>query len=86
MTAEECGITFPIEEEEVPGYQKENFYPVALGEVLNNQYEIIVKLGFGRHSTVWLGRLKDRSAPPEQRGNHADIWAACPGKQEDMLL
>jgi hypothetical protein len=64
VTAEELGIVFPVEEEEVPGYQKENFYPATLGEVLNHQYKIIVKLGFGRHSTVWLGKREKRSECP----------------------
>ncbi|KAI9042672.1 uncharacterized protein KD926_005278 [Aspergillus affinis] len=49
-----------VEEEELPDYRAERFYPVRLGEVLQNRYQIIAKLGFGTSSTVWLARdLKD---------------------------
>lgn len=35
--------------EEYPEY-----YPVKLGQVLNDRYEIFHKLGYGTYSTVWL--------------------------------
>lgn len=46
----------PFEEEKLPSYQPENFYPAKLGEVLNSRYRVSVKLGFGVGSTVWLCR------------------------------
>jgi hypothetical protein len=45
-----------IEEESVPGYKAESFYPVTLGEVFNSRYQVLAKLGFGTASTAWLCR------------------------------
>ncbi|CAP94990.1 Pc21g00930 [Penicillium rubens Wisconsin 54-1255] len=50
----------PVEEEELPDYQVGRFYPARLGEVFQNRYQIMAKLGFGTSSTSWLARdLKD---------------------------
>ncbi|RDW90043.1 uncharacterized protein DSM5745_01818 [Aspergillus mulundensis] len=52
-----------IEEEEIPDYKHnpDRFYPVQLGEVFNERYQTIAKLGFGTSSTTWLARdLRDR--------------------------
>ncbi|RMZ82758.1 hypothetical protein DV738_g1546, partial [Chaetothyriales sp. CBS 135597] len=46
----------PIEEETLPKYNPENFYPTRLGEVLNDTYKIVAKLGYGMTATVWLAR------------------------------
>lgn len=46
----------PVEEEELPDYRVDQFYPVQLGEVFQNRYQIIAKLGFGTSSTSWLAR------------------------------
>lgn len=45
-----------FEEEDVPGYVENNFYPVSLGEVFSSRYRIVCKLGFGIGSTIWLSR------------------------------
>lgn len=45
-----------IEEETVPDYKAERFYPVWLGDVLKLKYQVVAKLGFGTASTVWLCR------------------------------
>ncbi|KAE8152354.1 U4/U6 small nuclear ribonucleo protein PRP4 [Aspergillus avenaceus] len=45
-----------IEEETLPTYRPEKFYPIHLGETLNGRYQILAKLGYGVTSTVWLGR------------------------------
>lgn len=45
-----------VEEENVPSYNPEDFYPAYVGEVFNSRYQIVVKLGFGVNSTVWLCR------------------------------
>ncbi|MCJ1255267.1 hypothetical protein MMC24_003083 [Lignoscripta atroalba] len=45
-----------IEEERVPNYKAERFYPVQLGEVFESRYQVVAKLGFGTTSTVWLCR------------------------------
>jgi serine/threonine-protein kinase SRPK3 len=45
-----------IEEEDVPSYIPEDYYPVYIGEAFNSRYQIVTKLGFGVNSTVWLCR------------------------------
>ncbi|KAH7014406.1 kinase-like protein [Microdochium trichocladiopsis] len=44
-----------LEEEWLPYYNKDAFYPVRIGEVLGERYQVITKLGWGTTSTVWLG-------------------------------
>ncbi|KAL5339932.1 kinase-like protein [Aspergillus crustosus] len=46
----------PLEEETLPDYLAERYYPVRLGEVFNSRYQVVTKLGFGSSSTVWLCR------------------------------
>ncbi|WDK11934.1 protein kinase domain-containing protein [Colletotrichum graminicola] len=45
-----------VEEETMPEYSSEHFYPVRLGEVFNNQFQTVAKLGYGSSSTIWLAR------------------------------
>lgn len=45
-----------FEEEGLPDYFKERYYPVHIGEVFNSQYQVVSKLGFGSSSTAWLCR------------------------------
>lgn len=45
-----------VEEERLPEYNLEHFFPVNPGDLLHNRYEVIAKLGWGRYSTVWLAR------------------------------
>ncbi|PSS25265.1 hypothetical protein M430DRAFT_47747 [Amorphotheca resinae ATCC 22711] len=44
----------PFEEEREVGFEK--FYPVTLGEVINEKYKVVAKLGFGSASTIWCCR------------------------------
>lgn len=44
----------PIEEERLRGYRAEHYYPVRIGDVFQDRYSIIGKLGYGTSSTVWL--------------------------------
>nr|VWP02166.1 Chitin synthase export chaperone [Ganoderma boninense] len=46
----------PIEEETLPHYDPNNFYPVRMGEVFQARYQVVGKLGYGAYSTVWLCR------------------------------
>ena len=46
--------TTPLEEEREAGFQK--FYPMTLGEVINEKYKVVGKLGFGSASTIWCCR------------------------------
>jgi serine/threonine protein kinase len=40
--------------EPVSGYDKSLYYPLTIGEVLHERYEIVHKLGWGGCSTVWM--------------------------------
>lgn len=45
-----------IEEETLPTYEAEKYYPVQQGEVLGDRYQTLAKLGYGVTSTVWFAR------------------------------
>ncbi|KAI9055694.1 hypothetical protein LZ554_000637 [Drepanopeziza brunnea f. sp. 'monogermtubi'] len=53
-----------VEEERVPGYRPEFFYPADPGQVLNNRYKILTKIGWGASSTVWLAEDLERMPFP----------------------
>src|SRR5690606_19414652 len=40
--------------EDFEDYKVDGYHPVVLGEVFNEKYQIIQKLGWGHFSTVWL--------------------------------
>ncbi|KAK7431825.1 hypothetical protein QQZ08_001766 [Neonectria magnoliae] len=61
------------EEEELPTYEARDFYPVKLGEVFQDKYQVVAKLGFGTGSTVWLCRDLQLSSDPSSQ---ADTEAA----------
>ncbi|KAL2218848.1 protein kinase [Thermoascus aurantiacus ATCC 26904] len=44
------------EEELIPNYIAQRYYPVRIGEVFNKRYQVVGKLGHGSSSTVWLRR------------------------------
>ncbi|KAK7513784.1 kinase-like domain-containing protein [Phyllosticta citriasiana] len=46
----------PVEEETIPDYVASRYYPVRIGEIFRDRYQIVGKLGFGTTSTVWLAR------------------------------
>jgi serine/threonine protein kinase len=43
-------------EENPQEYRAGGYHPVHLGELFNNRYQIISKLGYGVYSTVWLAK------------------------------
>lgn len=43
-----------IEEDRLPFYVAERFYPVYIGEMFAERYQAVSKLGYGRPSTTWL--------------------------------
>ena len=47
-----------IEEERLPHYTPFRYHPVSLGDCFNKRYDVLSKLGYGVHSTVWFA--KDR--------------------------
>lgn len=48
--------THLVEEETIPGYKANNYYPVTIGQIFRDRYRTIGKLGYGSASTVWLCR------------------------------
>lgn len=42
------------EQEDPRDYCKGGYHPVKIGDLLNNRYHIVRKLGWGHFSTVWL--------------------------------
>ena len=56
-----------FEEERLPWYSHDQFYPARPGEILDSSFKVIGKLGYGAYSTVWLCRdirYVWRSSPP----------------------
>lgn len=49
-------IDKPFEEERLPDYEADQFYPASIGDTINSRYRIIGKLGYGANSTVWFCR------------------------------
>ncbi|KDB20643.1 CMGC/SRPK protein kinase [Trichophyton interdigitale MR816] len=45
-----------IEEEILPTYSPEKYYPVRLGQIFHDRYQVVGKVGYGGSSTVWLAR------------------------------
>ncbi|KAK9238774.1 kinase-like domain-containing protein [Lipomyces kononenkoae] len=45
-----------VEEETMPEYRSKHFYPARLGEVFNDRFQTVAKLGYGTSSTTWLAR------------------------------
>ncbi|KAI1913030.1 hypothetical protein LOZ61_003007 [Ophidiomyces ophidiicola] len=48
--------TAPLEEEKLPFYEPEQYYPAHIGELFQSRYRIVGKLGYGAYSTAWLCR------------------------------
>lgn len=48
--------TVKIEEEHMLAYERGLFYPVHIGDVFKDRYQVLNKLGFGANSTVWFCR------------------------------
>ncbi|CAE6428393.1 unnamed protein product [Rhizoctonia solani] len=45
-----------LDEELVHKFDPVYWYPATVGQVLNNTYKLVAKLGFGNSSTVWLAK------------------------------
>lgn len=46
----------PVDEERYPGNNSASFYPANPGEVLAERFQLLVKIGWGSQSIVWLAR------------------------------
>lgn len=45
-----------FEEEQMPHYEKSVYYLVHIGDIFQDRYQVLSKLGFGANSTVWFCR------------------------------
>ncbi|KAF9894397.1 hypothetical protein FE257_007900 [Aspergillus nanangensis] len=45
-----------VDEERVPGYKPNFYYPANPGETIDNHYQLLFKMGWGANSTVWLAQ------------------------------
>ncbi|ROV98386.1 hypothetical protein VMCG_07192 [Cytospora schulzeri] len=45
-----------LEEENHVWYSTKNWYPIQIGEVFQDRYQVITKIGYGTASTSWLAR------------------------------
>ncbi|KAK2613298.1 hypothetical protein N8I77_000219 [Diaporthe amygdali] len=45
-----------VDEENYSWYSPKEFYPIRIGEVIQDRYQVITKLGYGTASTSWLCR------------------------------
>lgn len=45
-----------VEEEKLPFYRRQDYYPMRIGQVIQWNYQVVAKLGYGTTSTVWLSR------------------------------
>lgn len=43
-----------VEEEAYNTTSQSRYYPMRIGDVLKNEYQVVGKLGYGLGSTVWL--------------------------------
>lgn len=63
----------PLEEQTLPFFHRKHYYPVRVGEILNDKYRIISKLGYGAYSTVWLAKNQEyvHPVPWEPQTDHS---------------
>ena len=45
-----------IDEMRMPWYNDNSFYPAKPGDILADRFQILVKIGYGSSSIVWLAR------------------------------
>lgn len=45
-----------VDEELWSTYDYKRYYPAKPGEILDDHYQLLVKVGWRKHSTVWLAR------------------------------
>ncbi|TLS29248.1 hypothetical protein PpBr36_00028 [Pyricularia pennisetigena] len=51
---QEIDPSVKFEEEKLNYYHPALFYPIHIGEVLNERYQVVSKFGYGSTSTIWL--------------------------------
>lgn len=60
-----------FEEQMLSYYDRHTFYPVQIGEVLNEHYQVVAKLGWGTTSTVWLAHDLEYGPRPSSPVTHS---------------
>ncbi|ODA84203.1 hypothetical protein RJ55_02721 [Drechmeria coniospora] len=60
-------IQSPIEEAELAGNRLAAFHPTRPGHVLDGRFKVVLKLGFGISSTVWLAENLQHNKSPMPR-------------------
>lgn len=48
-------IQFIVDRKEVSMFVVGGYYPVEIGAIFIDRYQVVKKLGWGHFSTVWLG-------------------------------
>jgi hypothetical protein len=61
-----------VDEERLPWYEDNSFYPARPGDVLADRFQILVKIGYGSSSTAWLAR-------DIRKYVHYKLFAGCLG-------
>ena len=56
LAEEEKEKEYVSEDEGLDDYKKDGYHVVYVGEILNQRYVVLEKLGWGHFSTVWLAR------------------------------
>ncbi|KAI1427505.1 serine/threonine protein kinase [Xylaria sp. FL1777] len=78
-------VSQKIIEEGDDAYRPGGFHPVYIGDVFNDRYKVLNKIGYGSYSTVWL--VKDLRSPTT---NHCAfraikvLRAECYGTEHDI--
>ncbi|KAK7417484.1 hypothetical protein QQX98_004604 [Neonectria punicea] len=80
-----CGRDEIIEEGRA-AYRPGGFHPVYIGDVFNERYEVLNKIGYGVYSTVWLVRdLKNKDGPEKAFRALKVLSAECYGQGHDTF-
>ena len=58
------GPSQKVEEERLPFYNRDDYYPMRIGVLIKDRYQVVAKLGFGTSSTVWLCHDLRYTLPP----------------------
>ncbi|ATY61342.1 kinase domain-containing [Cordyceps militaris] len=79
--------------EDIERYTIGGYHPVMIGDVFNERYQIVDKLGWGGYSTVWITRDLQRDTyvalkigVAEPRGDETSVLKILSNPQPDMLV
>ncbi|KAJ9257875.1 hypothetical protein DTO271D3_1667 [Paecilomyces variotii] len=74
-----------IDEETVPGYDSTEYCPVGPGDVFNDRYKMVVKMGWGGSSTVWLARDTKRNIFQRSRFVAVKVHNSSQGSSDEAI-